>query len=518
MKKTLFFPLALLSFIVILKIFAMAGFIVWGPVGLGPDEAQYWTWSRFLDWGYYSKPPGIAWEIWLGTQLFGNTELGVRFGAILISAALSFGVYQLSRAANLTEWQAFSAALIMTLTPLGLLSSLFATTDGGFVLFWVLTCIPLVYAIERRESPNYLLIGLFIMFGALFKWPIYYLWLLIFISMAFYPNLRSRNIFWGILVSLFGLLPSLVWNASRGWPTFKHVWFTNITGGLRETKHQSLFHGNPLEFLGAQAGLISPVLFVLLVISGFYLFTKFKKIPSGVRLLGLICFLVLLGNLGMALFQHMQGNWMVYAYPTGFVYLAWFLSEKTWGKLWLTIGLITSVVLSAFAMSIPTIQQKSLLKEYPIPFAANLFRECLGWHRLTNILNNIGYDSQKNFLFADRYQETSLLSFYGPNQKRAYFLNLRGIRKNQFSFWPGMEKEQLGNTGFFVLAGVGSNVEEKLKKASEYYQKVLQDYFEDVEIKGVFSLFESYGVSKKSILIIEGKNYNGKLPPETNLY
>jgi hypothetical protein len=24
---------------------------------LYPDEAQYWLWSRTLDWGYYSKPP-----------------------------------------------------------------------------------------------------------------------------------------------------------------------------------------------------------------------------------------------------------------------------------------------------------------------------------------------------------------------------------------------------------------------------------------------------------------------------
>ena len=24
------------------------------------DEAQYWTWAQHLDWGYFSKPPGIA--------------------------------------------------------------------------------------------------------------------------------------------------------------------------------------------------------------------------------------------------------------------------------------------------------------------------------------------------------------------------------------------------------------------------------------------------------------------------
>ena len=28
---------------------------------LYPDEAQYWTWSRDLAFGYFSKPPVIAW-------------------------------------------------------------------------------------------------------------------------------------------------------------------------------------------------------------------------------------------------------------------------------------------------------------------------------------------------------------------------------------------------------------------------------------------------------------------------
>src|SRR5579875_3369687 len=33
------------------------------PLGLSEDESHYWEWSRHLDYGYYSKPPGIAWAI-----------------------------------------------------------------------------------------------------------------------------------------------------------------------------------------------------------------------------------------------------------------------------------------------------------------------------------------------------------------------------------------------------------------------------------------------------------------------
>mgnify|MGYP003353868740 CR=1 FL=1 len=42
-------------------------------VGLHVDEAQYWWWSRNLQWGYFSKPPGIAALISLSTALFGDS-------------------------------------------------------------------------------------------------------------------------------------------------------------------------------------------------------------------------------------------------------------------------------------------------------------------------------------------------------------------------------------------------------------------------------------------------------------
>ena len=39
------------------------------------DEAQYWLWSKDLDYGYYSKPPLLAWTIavfsfFLGSDFF----------------------------------------------------------------------------------------------------------------------------------------------------------------------------------------------------------------------------------------------------------------------------------------------------------------------------------------------------------------------------------------------------------------------------------------------------------------
>ena len=43
------------------------------------DEAQYWLWSKTLDFGYYSKPPMIAWFLKLHTTLFGESFESLKF-------------------------------------------------------------------------------------------------------------------------------------------------------------------------------------------------------------------------------------------------------------------------------------------------------------------------------------------------------------------------------------------------------------------------------------------------------
>ena len=56
------------------------------------DEAYYWQWSRHLAAGYYDGPPLVAYVIHLSTLIFGQTVLGVRFGAVLC-AAITAGFY-----------------------------------------------------------------------------------------------------------------------------------------------------------------------------------------------------------------------------------------------------------------------------------------------------------------------------------------------------------------------------------------------------------------------------------------
>src|SRR5262245_21833987 len=67
------------------------------PLELYPDEAQYWLWSRTLDFGYYSKPPMVAWAIWATTALGGDAEPWVRLSAGLFQAGAVLLVFAIGR-------------------------------------------------------------------------------------------------------------------------------------------------------------------------------------------------------------------------------------------------------------------------------------------------------------------------------------------------------------------------------------------------------------------------------------
>ncbi len=50
------------------------------------DEAYYWLYSKYLDWGYFDHPPMVALFIRIGDSIMHN-ELGLRLTTVLTSSA-----------------------------------------------------------------------------------------------------------------------------------------------------------------------------------------------------------------------------------------------------------------------------------------------------------------------------------------------------------------------------------------------------------------------------------------------
>jgi 4-amino-4-deoxy-L-arabinose transferase-like glycosyltransferase len=508
--------LALLFFLILCKAALMILLINYSDIGLGPDEAQYWTWSKDLSWGYYSKPPGIAWQIWLGTHYFGDTELGVRFMSVVLACLYPILIYFLAWICQLSPRTCFWAAVMMALTPLGIASSFFAITDGGMILFWILACMAIAKPLNEQRTPSYWLVGLFIGLGALFKWPIYILWAFILCLFPFAHQLINRHFFVGVLISLIGLIPSIIWNFQHDWVTFRHVFSTLFVPQTASTVSIGIFNGNFWDFLGAQLALMSPILFILLLMSFWFFCKELRQMPFALSFCGALCFSLLGIFLVLSAFKKMQGNWCDFAYPTGIVFLSWFSCERVPKAYpWMIAGVVLSVFLCVLAFSIPILQTTL---PFSTTFKINPFKHNLGWNILKKDLALVGYNPETEFLFADRYQMSSLLSFYSPQQKRAYFLNLQGARKNQFSFWPGLKEEQVGKTGYFVVVENAPHLDKLNENALEDYHSLLAHYFKHVEFLGIKPLFTIHGVSVKEAAIFKCMDYNGELPTEPELF
>lgn len=450
-----------------LKALFLLLFILYGPLRLAPDEAQYWTWSQTLDWGYYSKPPAIAWQIYLTTALLGNHELGVRAGALLVGLLLPLLLFRIAKELKWSDASALWAALALACSPLGFFLSFGATTDGGSTLFFLLALFAVI------KGPHYLLAGVAIALGALYKWTAFAFWPFILVLAYLFPHLRKKSLLGGIALSLLALLPSLYWNLSHDWATFRHVGMTVVGRTSRQ--------GNALEFLLGQIVLFSPLYFwdflvgwvrAVLHERRWQLFV-IAAFPTALGLYFLIAF-----------FMKVQINWSLYLLPPAFLLVA-FQRRGLLGATLLSLALIGG------ALATP------LLPFWP--YKASPFRQNLGWEGLTGALLKAGYHPEEEALMADTYQLSSLLSFYGPEQKRAYFLNLQGRRRNQFSYWPGLP---LGASGLF--AKVDNHPFDPSER--EAVAALLRLSFEEVEWISESPLF-----GPKTLLLFRCSRYNGKI-------
>ncbi len=487
---------ARLFFLLLAKAIFMALLISYGHIELGPDEAQYWTWSQALDWGYYSKPPGIAWQIFLGTHLFGSTEWAVRCLSILLSAFQSYLVYLSARYAGLSRDSSFWSAICMAFSPIGFAGSLFAVTDVGFLLCWTGASALCLKAISQKSAPSIPILSTWVIVGALFKWPMFLFWLFVaLLRKKCFPSLSFSFLATGLLVSCLALLPSFWWNFSHDWATFRHT-FATLIGG---SGHKAA--GNGFEFLGAQALLLSPLLFFLFAFSVVQWFKNRQALPLTLYFCGFVTSATLIAACVASCFQKIQGNWALFAYPTGWILLGWMLEDakkintQAIMQKWTKIGIVSSVVLIAIVLG--------LAHSSSLPFAFQPFKHNSGSRELSKQLDALGYDPDRHFLAADRYQTASLLSFYARGQKRAYFLNLQGQRNNQFSYWPSLEEEQKGKSGFFVWIENGPRLQQQWERKIEFYLAQLGQRFSRVALSGLFPLIEDGEKIGKGALIFQ---------------
>ena len=114
MKKLTEANAAVYTLVLILVTFVIRLFIA-ADTGLGIGEAYYFRGVLQLEWSYFDQPPLFFWLSWLSVKVFGLTNLGLRFPAVILFAGTSWLMFLITR--KLFNAKAgFWAVLVMNLS------------------------------------------------------------------------------------------------------------------------------------------------------------------------------------------------------------------------------------------------------------------------------------------------------------------------------------------------------------------------------------------------------------------
>ncbi|MDB6086712.1 MAG: glycosyltransferase [Gammaproteobacteria bacterium] len=232
-------------------------------IELLPEEAYYWNYARHLDIGYLDHPPMVAWLIKSGTMLFGDTEFGVRFGALCCGVAASFFVYRLTRNV-FGEFSALLALAMVQVLPYFFLSGMLMTPDAPLSAAWAASLYFLERAVVAGRPRAWMGAGLSVGVGLLSKYTIGLLGVASFGFMLLDPASRQWFRRWqpyaALVIAAGVFTPVIVWNAEHEWASFAFQTSRRLAEQPRFSLHKliggALVLLTPTGLLTAAAALI----------------------------------------------------------------------------------------------------------------------------------------------------------------------------------------------------------------------------------------------------------------------
>ncbi len=375
--------------------------LAYGGADLYPDEAQYWLWSLHPAFGYYSKPPMVAWLIALTTRLFGDSEGAIRLAAPLLHFAAALVVYRIGERLYDARTAFWSALLYVTLPGVSASAALIST-DAPLLLCWAVA----LYAFIRAREPGggrwWWAVGAAAGIGLLSKYAMAY-WLgsaLVFL-LAFGGERRHLGRF-GLAVALALLIyaPNFVWNVQHGFVSYQHT-------GENAASHGALFNPSHLaEFIASQFAVFGPIGFAALLAMA----ARWRRAlaPPSAALLAIFALPTLAMMMTVSFVTHAEPNWAAPVYVSSAVLVsAWLLRGGRRG--WLAAAVAIDF---AAAVVVFTAHDVAQAAGYTLPARYDLLHRLRGWHQLGTAVAGILAQHPGALLLSDDREDLAVLSYY----------------------------------------------------------------------------------------------------------
>lgn len=334
------------------------------------DEAFYAWEGRHLAWAYSDLPGLTAWLARLGMEVGGAHPLALRLPFLVLGGTLPWLVWSLSRR-WFGEAAGAQAGLLATLMPLSGLLGVLAVPDVPMV-FAALLCLEAVARLRERIGGLALaMLALALVLGALAH---YRFVLVLFAGMlALLADQPSRRLLRDARIRGVLALGAVAW-----WPLIQ--WNLQHAGaGLRFQfieRNPWQFHADGLAWLPIQFLLVTPALFILLVLALCECWRR-RDQPGPWRFIGMVGFVAAPLYLVLGLFADNQrvsfhwplSGWLALVVVAPTLLIAWSRRAKALLFAFAAIGLVLGLSFLAVASSASLRERLADSRAYPGDFA-----------------------------------------------------------------------------------------------------------------------------------------------------
>jgi 4-amino-4-deoxy-L-arabinose transferase-like glycosyltransferase len=368
------------------------------------DEAQYWAWSQDLSFGYFSKPPLLAWTIALAERVCGSSEACIRapapifyFGTSLLTFAIAKTLYD--------ERTACWTAVLVALAPGAAFSARIISTDVPLLFFWALALLAYVRLLTGPRLGWALVLGLALGLGLMAKYAMIYFVLGIALASVIDGDaralLRARSLWLAFAIAAIVVAPNALWNLANGLVTFRHVG-ENIEGdGVAVDPLRAL------GFVAAQFAVFGPVVFAVLSLAVF----RIRSLARADRLMLAFAIPPLALVTTTAVVTHANANWAAAAFVSAAVLAAAILVRRAATR-WLNASLALGVAVQILMLGGDTVASRiGLAKPLGDPY-----RRTLGWRALGEAAGQLARQTGAVTIAGEARPEMAAMLYYGRDE------------------------------------------------------------------------------------------------------
>lgn len=448
--------------VLLVLIVALSVYRVWArellDLGLHFDEAQYWVWSLEPAFGYFSKPPLVAWAIGAARRVCGDGELCIRLPSVLALGATAVFVY-LSARRLFDVRVAFWSAVLFLLAPLTAFLSWFITTDSLLLLAWAAALYCFVRALDGDRLPWWLVTGFVAGLGLLAK---YTMGIFAVSALGYLLFARERRIllarpgpYLGALIAVLLFAPNLWWNYQHAFATFGH---TAEISQLDEARASPL---RWLTFVAEQFGVFGPLAMVALIAAAVALWRwRVERRHRAGIVLALWFALPFLAIISVqALVARAHANWAAPAYVAAALPAAvWLVTRPR--HTWLIATLALNVVLM---LGVYHYRQALPAAGLPPPKRDPML-QLKGWDGLGRAVEAQLGERQATLLTDDRRLLSWLVYYGGGRARDASMWNASGRVDNHYKLTRDVSRAPAGPFLFVSERDRGPELQQQFER------------------------------------------------------